>query len=245
MSEDDADWLRRFFAAFANPPEAIPIAPVLPVPALPKLLVTPDLLSRLGGQDAEAWTPPLAAACASYDITAPRRLAAFLATIMIESGGLASLTESLNYRPEALLAQWPSRFTRASAQALGRTASRAADQRGIAEAAYGGRMGNGPPGSGDGWQFRGRGLIQLTGRENYARFAARIGMPLDRLPAYLETRDGAAISAAAFWKTAGCNEAADAGDLTRVRRLVNGGTIGLDHVRARYDAACAALGLAP
>jgi len=223
----------------------VTIAPVLPTTAIPGFLLTADLLRKLGAHDADAWAPPLAEACARHAITTPRRLAAFLANVLVESGNMATLVENLNYSSEALLAQWPKRFTRASAQALGRNAAHKADQRGIAEAAYGGRLGNGPTGSGDGWLFRGRGLIQLTGRANYARFVARIGMQVSELPAFLETRTGAAESAAAFWATVGCNAAAEAGDIDRVRLLVNGGTIGLEHVRTRYRSACQALGVAP
>lgn len=225
-----------------DPP--IRVAAVLPATATAKLAINPALLRQLGAHDADAWAPILATACAAHGITTPRRLAAFLANILVETGGLARLTESLNYRSDVLLKQWPKRFTAASAQRLGRTADHPADQRGIAEAAYGGRLGNGPPGSGDGWLFRGRGLIQLTGRENYARFAAKIGMPLADLPEFLETRPGAAESAASFWERAGCNAVADGGDIRTVRRLVNGGEIGLDHVREKYHAACRALGIA-
>jgi len=229
-------------ALVRDPP--IQIAAVLPTAATAKLAITPALLRQLGAADADAWAPILAAACAAHAITTPRRQAAFLANILVETGGLARLTESLNYRADVLLKQWPKRFTAASAQRLGRTAAHPADQRGIAEAAYGGRLGNGPSGSGDGWLFRGRGLIQLTGRDNYARFAAKLGMPLADLPAFLETRPGAAQSAASFWERVGCNTIAENGDIRAVRRLVNGGEIGLDHVREKYHAACRALGVA-
>jgi putative chitinase len=151
--------------------------------------------------------------------------------------------ESLNYSAAALTSQWPLHFTSADAQRLGRTATHPADQKGIAELAYGGRMGNGKPGTGDGWLFRGRGLMQLTGRDGYTTFARKIGVPLTDLPALLETKKGAADSAAAFWKIDGCSVHANAGDIDTCRRIVNGGLIGIDDTRIRYAAAKAALGI--
>ena len=257
----DRSWLLRFLSALARPrPQALPFAdaerpaptlaapPIRIAPALAPVAVvagtlTPELLHRLGGRDPDLWAPCLARACSAHAIGTPRRLAAFLANILVESGNFGSLVENLNYTPKALLAQWPRRFTPEAAQRLGRTASHPADQRGIAEAAYGGRMGNGPPGSGDGWRHRGRGLIQLTGRASYERLAASIAMPLADLPRHLETRDGAADSAARHWTGSGCNGLADAGDVAGCRRIVNGGLIGLPAVEGRYATACAALGV--
>jgi putative chitinase len=171
------------------------------------------------------------------------RLAAFLATTLHESGNFRRLVESLDYKPEALRATWPSRFSPELAQQLGRLEGegrrvlRPANQRAIAERAYGGRLGNGPEGSGDGWAYRGRGLIQITGRDNYRAAAAALGRPLDGLAAWLETPAGAAESAAWWWAAHGCNELADAGRVEDWRRRVNGGLIGLEDVRARYGRA--------
>lgn len=257
---DNRSWLDRFLLALSQPqpaalagadrstllpaPKLIRFSPTLTPTAAVAVTLTPAFLHRLGAHDADLWAPCLSRACGAHGIDTPQRLAAFLANIMVETGNLGSIVESLNYRPEALLAQWPRRFTPESAQRLGRTASHPADQRNIAEAAYGGRMGNGEPGSGDGWLYRGRGLIQLTGKSSYERFAKSIGMPLADLPAYLETRQGAADSAASYWTTSGCNAPADSRDLTRCRRIVNGGEIGLPAVRQHYAAVSTALGLA-
>lgn len=221
----------------------IRIAPTLPRRVAMAASLTPELLQRLGARDPDLWAPSLAAACADHGVDTPHRMAAFLANVMVETGRLSSIVESLNYTPQALLRQWPRRFTPEMAQRLGRTASHPADQRGIAEIAYGGRMGNGPAGSGDGWTFRGRGLIQLTGRESYGKFAGSIGMNLPDLPAYLETRDGAANSAAFYWQTRNCNDPADAGNIAACRRIVNGGEIGLPEVRQCYATACTAFGI--
>ncbi len=252
---DDRSWLAAFLLALgqqapARPaplaaplPGAIRLAPVLPRRVAMAATVTPQLLHAMGARDPDLWAPPLAAACADHGIDTPLRLAAFLANVMAETGRLSSLVESLNYTPEGLLATFRTRFTPEMAHRLGRTPQHPADQRGIAEIAYGGRLGNGPPGSGDGFRFRGRGLIQLTGRENYTRFAEKRGLPLADLPALLETRSGAADSAGAFWASAGCNGPADAWRIDDVRLQVNGGLNGIAEVRDRYEVARAALGI--
>jgi putative chitinase len=224
-------------------PASIAVAPTLPPASAMASFVTPTLLHLLGVRDTESWTPPIVAACNASGIHTPRRVAAFLANIMVETGSLSTLVESLNYSPEGLLKTWPNRFTAATAHSLGRTASRPANQRAIAEMAYGGRLGNGPPGSGDGWLFRGRGLIQLTGRSNYQRFASRAGIKIETLPDALATPQTAAVSAAQFWQAAGCNRFADSDDIVAVRLAVNGGSIGLDKVQTAYRKACDALAI--
>lgn len=205
-------------------------------------LVTPDLLLRLHWVDPEIWAPILDAACQGNKISTPQRLGMFLANAGHESNGGRVLVENLDYSAEALLKQWPKHFTPETAQKYGRTVEHAADQRGIANEAYDGRNGNNVPG--DGWQWKGRGLLQVTGRANYSRVAVMLGMPMDRLAEALETREGAANSAAAWWRLVGCNVLADAGKIAVVRAAVNGGAIGLDEVTARYKLALAALGAA-
>ncbi len=246
-----ADWGSRFLTALSHHAAAAPkpvirvAATVRPV-AIPVTggIISPALLARLGGRDPVEWAPILSDACERHGITTPRRLAAWLANILNETGGLSTLAEGLNYTPASLLKQWPSHFTAVSAQRLGRTSSHPADQQGIANAAYGGRGGNCK--AGDGWLFRGAGCLQTTFRGNFQALATVISwtQPLEQLPAYLQTREGAAISAAIFWEQhPGCNEAADQGDITTVRRIVNGGTIGLAPVRVRYADACTAMGI--
>ena len=251
MSASTSDWGPRFLAALsqhaaAAPRPALRVAATLkPVSASPSGgLVSPALLARLGGRDPVNWAPILSDACERHGITAPLRLAAWLANVLNETGGLATLFEGLNYTPAALLQQWPSHFTPASAQRMGRTSSHPANQQGIANTAYGGRGGNAQPG--DGWLFRGAGCLQTTFRDNFTALARVIGwtQPLEQLPAYLQTREGAAISAAIFWQEhPDCHAAADRGDIATVRRIVNGGAIGLAPVRARYAEACVALGI--
>ena len=211
------------------------------VTATPVARVDAALLARLGVADAKHWVDPLDGACRAFAITTHPRLAHFLATVLHESGDLTRLVENLNYSAEGLMRTWPHRFEPDEARRWGRTPDHPADERAIAERAYGGRMGNGPAGSGDGYRFRGRGLIQVTGRENYRAASAALGVPLSDLPAWMETRDGAARGAAWWWAAHGCNALADDGDIVALRRRVNGGVLGLDDVRARFARVLAAL----
>lgn len=206
--------------------------------------VTPDgpnwlaILRAAGFADPYAWADLIAEPARRWEITTGRRAAAFAATIGHESAGGRSLVEGLNYRPDALRATWPSRFTTADAQRMGRTGDQAADQRAIAERAYGGRMGNAAEGHGDGWSYRGRGLIQITGRDAYSIAADNVGLPLVQHPDLAAQPNCAAQVACWVWASwKGCNPLADAGDIEGWRRAINGGLNGLDDVRNRYAAA--------
>lgn len=181
--------------------------------------LTRDQVQRLTG-DADRWTDALNAALTRWQIDTPQRVAMFLAQVAHESGGFRTLVESLHYSATRLLQVWPSRFTPTDAAAM------AFDERAIAERAYGGRLGNGPEGSGDGYNYRGRGLIQLTGRDNYTRCGAALGLDLVGHPEVLEQPEYAAQSAGWFWAGRGCNELADAGDYLGITRRINGGTNG-------------------
>lgn len=203
-------------------------------------MITPDVLLRLAWIDPEQWAPIFDDACQRNAINTQLRAAMFLANAGHESNGGRVLAENIDYSADALLRQWPRHFTPETAQKYGRTVDHAADQRMIANIAYGGRNGNNMPG--DGWAWRGRGLLQVTGRANYSRVAVILNLPMDRLAVALETRDGAANSAAAWWRLMGCNVLADAGRIEPVRAVVNGGSIGLDDVAARFKVAMAALG---
>jgi putative chitinase len=119
---------------------------------------------------------------AKYGITKDIHIVHMMAQFSHESGEGTDLTESLNYKPSALLAQWPSHFTPAQAQAYGRTADHPANQKMIGELAYGGRMGNAPPPSEDGYNFRGRGLIQTSGKKGYAELGTLTGLNLVSTP---------------------------------------------------------------
>ena len=185
------------------------------------------------------WGPYLSDACERYNITTPARLAAFLAQVGHESGGFARTVENLNYSAHGLLATWPSRFTAESAALMARQPQR------IAEHVYGGRMGNKAPG--DGWRYRGRGLLQVTGRANYeaVRDLLRQRCPetpdLLQFPDVLSEPKWAALSAAAYWDDHELNALADAGSFDTITRRINGGQTGAADRRARYQKARAAL----
>ncbi len=198
-------------------------------------MITAKLMQGLNWSDPSEWAAVLDTACARREINTSKRVAMFLANTGHETAGGRKLRESLNYRPEALVKQWPKHFTPEYAAEVGRTVSRPADEKAIAEAAYGGRMGNKNPG--DGWRFIGRGLMQTTGRYNYESLAEIVNMPVDDLPEWIETREGAAESAAIFWHAKNCNDLADAGAVDRCRQRINGGLIGIDDVRSRYATA--------
>ena len=192
-----------------------------------------------GRGTALTWSPHVSNACPKYGITTPARLAAFLAETGHESGGFGRTVENLNYSAEALLAVWPSRFTREQAASMARNPER------IAEHVYGGRMGNGPEGSGDGWKYRGRGLVQITGKANYEAVLEQLA-PFDvpdllALPDVLAEPKWAALSAAAWWDSRHLNALADAGDIDAITRRINGGMNGAADRRARYERAKRAL----
>lgn len=196
---------------------------------------TPDLISRLSWTTPAVWSAALTPACARHGITTKLRLAAFLANVGNETNGGRVLVENLNYSAKRMTEVWPSRFpTIASAQPY------ANNPPALAEKTYGGRYGNDQPG--DGWRFRGRGLMQTTFRANYQRLADRLKRPLDdALLSWLETHEGAAESAAFFFADARMDIPADKGDITEARRIANGGAIGLTEVKERYQKALSAL----
>lgn len=164
------------------------------------------------------WATPLARAMERHGITTPRRAAHFLAQIGHESASLSRLEENLDYSAARLREVWPSRFDATTARAYARQPER------IANRVYANRMGNGDEASGDGWTYRGRGPIQLTGRANYRRMARITGLPLEAQPALAAEIDAGALIAAAWWQDAGLNTLADTGDILDVSRRVNLGT---------------------
>lgn len=167
------------------------------------------------------WYPWLVKAMLRCAITTPARLCYFLANVLEETGELQAREENLHYSPERAMQVWPSVFTSPEvAQAIC-----AGGPRAIANAAYGGRMGNVDPD--DGWKYRGRGDMELTGRSNYEHYFARVGLPIDSDPDLLLLPEHGSLSAAIYWVDAGCNEIADRGDFVAEVVRVNGGTINL------------------
>lgn len=167
--------------------------------------------------------PNLQAAMDEFDINTRAREAAFIAQIAHESGGLTRFVENLNYSAQRLCQVFPKRFpSLAAAKPFDRNPEK------IANSIYANRLGNGDPASGDGFRYRGRGVIQLTGRSNYREFGKTLGIDLEGDPDTAASPAVAFRTAAAFWKSRGCNELADKGDFKGVTLKINGGTIGLD-----------------
>jgi predicted chitinase len=161
-----------------------------------------------------------------FGIVSPLRLAHFMAQILHESGALTVLAESLRYtHAERIMEVWPTRFpTKEAAAPFVR------NPRALANRVYGGRMGNTDPA--DGWRYIGRGLLQITGREAYTRYGNILRIALAASPDLAFSADWALAVAAVEWQASGCNQAADADDLDRVTRLVNGGDVGAGDRRA-------------
>ena len=207
--------------------------------------ITIGLLEAMGVRHALAvqWLPHISQAAHRYQIDAnPRRLAAWLATIAHESARLTSVVENLNYSAMGLAQTWPARYADMTGQPTRLALDIARIPPAIANLTYAGRMGNGDAASGDGWRYRGRGLIQITGRANYAQSGAELGLDLINKPEQLEQPYLAAMSAAEWWHRHGCNSLADTGDMAAVTRRVNGGLTGLDDRLKLYSAALAYLG---
>ena len=179
----------------------------------------------------EHWHEALCKILPDYDITTLERVACFMGQTMVESAGYKAIIENLNYRPETLCKVWPHYFNADNCNDYAHQPEK------IANRAYGGRMGNGPEESGDGYKFCGRGLIQLTGKQNYTKFAADLGMSIDDTVAYLETPSGAVASAGWFWDNNNLNQYCDKGDFVTLTKRINGGTIGLEDRQHHFDIA--------
>lgn len=203
-------------------------------------LLTKEKIVHLlhGNPEAEAWAEAAMEILPKYEITTANRIAGFFAQVGHESAGLKSLEENLNYRTETLDKIFPKYFKNA-----GRNAAEYAKQpEKIANIVYASRMGNGDTASGDGYKFRGRGAIQLTGRENYTNFGKTIGLTAEQVIDYVQTKKGALESACWYWKSRNLNAACDASDIVKMTKLVNGGTIGLEDRRKHYNEALEILG---
>ena len=179
----------------------------------------------------EKFVDPLNTAFERFEINTPQRIAMFLAQVGHESAGLTAVRENLNYKAATLSKVFPKYFRDRNPADYERQPEK------IANLVYGNRMGNGPEESGDGYKYRGRGLIQLTGHDNYNAFANSMGMAIDEAVQYLETPEGAAMSAAWFWNSRKLNAVADAGDIVKSTKLINGGTIGLEERTELYEEA--------
>lgn len=177
----------------------------------------------------EKYYEPLVAAMEHFGINTKNRIAAFLANLAHESASFNTIEENLNYSAKRLLQVWPKHFRNRNVNLYHRQPQK------IANVAYANRMGNGDKNSGDGWRYRGRGLIQLTGKDNYRMFGNAIGADIVSDPDWVLTPEGATISAAWFWNSRKLNRFVDSGDLRELTRRINGGYHGhADRVR-RYN----------
>ena len=181
------------------------------------------------------WLEPLEDTFAKYEINTPQRQAAFIGQCAHESGNFKAVQENLNYSADGLMKTWPSRF--ATIEIANQYARQPAK---IAGKVYNGRLGN--TSEEEAAKYLGRGLIQLTGRENYANCGLAIGVDLLADPALLLEPRYAALSAGWFWNKKGLNSLADSGDIETMTKRINGGLIGLDDRKAKIAKAEQVLG---
>ena len=206
-------------------------------------LITVDQLRAMipSNKEIDAWCEELNKALPKYDITTDQRIAGFISQCAHESMDFTAMSENLNYREETLLKVFPRYFGPGKRNA----AEYAKNPEKIANYVYmdefrTSKLGNVQPG--DGWRFRGRGLKQLTGRDNYTRFAKDYDMTAEEAAVWVETKEGALASALWFWNTNKLNAVADTGSVPALTKKINGGDIGLADRQARYAKAMAALG---
>lgn len=188
-------------------------------------ILTLEKLKQLvpGNPYIEDWHEALDQLLDDYGINTPHRVAHFIAQCAHESGGFKFIRENLNYSAAGLNNTFRKYFpTIESAKPYERKPEM------IANKVYANRMGNGDEASGDGWRYCGRGLIQLTGKDNYTFFAGSLGIPVEEAADYLATFEGAAQSACFFWEQNNLNRFADANDVKGLTRAINGGQIGLE-----------------
>jgi putative chitinase len=173
-----------------------------------------------------------------YEINTPKRIAAFLAQTHHESGGYVWLTENLNYSAEGLMRVFPKYF---KTMEIAKAYARQPDK--IANRTYADRMGNGDEASGDGSKYKGRGLIQLTFKNNYFWFAASLEITPEEASEYTQSFEGAAQSACWYWSENRLNRFADANDLRGLTKAINGGYKGMEDREVQYARALRLLGV--
>lgn len=190
-------------------------------------------------KDPEGWVDAMNEVFPKYEINTPERIAAFIAQCGHESGGWRTFSENLNYSAKALDAIFGKYFVRA-----GRDAEEYARQpEKIANVIYANRMDNGDTDSGDGYRYRGRGPIQLTGKANYSAFSADMDVDaVDNPDQVAEDKEIALMSAIWFWNKNGLNKYADEGDIKTMTKRINGGYIGLEDRIHHYKEAMEMLG---
>lgn len=183
-----------------------------------------------------AWIGPITDVLVKYDISNPKRIAAYLSQTIAETGCYTLVTENLNYSATELVKVFPSHFTTSEAESYQHQPEK------IASRVYGDLFGNGPESSGDGWTYRGRGLIQITFRDNYLWVAKALGKSLEDTVTYLSTPEGAAISSGLFWNKHDLNTLADQNKIQEISLVVHGSTTGISTRVAYYSKAISILG---
>jgi len=205
-------------------------------------IITAEQLKRIVTTLSEAkckeLLPHLLQTMTEFGVNTPIRVAAFIAQTAHESAGYSAFLENLNYSAQALLNTWPNRFTPESATIYARQPEK------IANHVYINRLGNGDEASGDGWRYRGRGVIQTTGRINYMACGSGLGLDLITSPELLEQPLNAFRSAGWYWKSHNCSSFADSDNFTGLTKAINGGLNGLDDRKAYYARAKSVLGIA-
>lgn len=191
-------------------------------------MITKELLSIVCS-DPDKWLNAVNETCDKYEINTPERIAGFLSQVAHESGNFKFVEENLNYSPQALRSVFGKYFTDDSqANAYARQPER------IANKVYANKMGNGDEKSGEGYKYRGRGLIQLTGKDNYTAFGAATGIDSVNHPELVASPNAAVLSAGWFWNTRHLNTIADASDVVGMTKRINGGINGLDDRQMKY-----------
>ena len=187
------------------------------------ILTLPQLKQMVNNKYIDHWYRAFEQLLPDYDINTPLRVAHFIAQCAHESGNFNFIEENLNYRAASLMSVFKKYFPTADiAQQYEKKPEK------IANRVYANRMGNGDEASGDGYTYRGRGLIQLTGKDNYTFFAGSLGIPIEEAADYMSTFEGAAQSACFFWEQNNLNRFADANDVKGLTKAINGGYIGLE-----------------
>jgi putative chitinase len=188
------------------------------------------MAADISAELATRWFPHIDAAMTEFAIAVPVDQSMFIAQVGHESSGFSTLEEDFNYSVEGLKKTFSNRLTPYQCGMLGRTTTQTAHQPQIANLVYGNSMGNKE--SGDGWKYRGRGLIQITGRENYTKCGTALKLDLISTPELLEQEKHAARSAAWFYTSKGCS--AWGADLIKVTHIINGGLNGIDDRKLRF-----------
>jgi len=202
------------------------------------ILTQEQLKQMVKNPHIDKWYAALEQLLDDYEINTPQRVAAFVAQCAHESGNFVFIKENLNYKAASLMKTFGKYFPTADI-----AAQYANKPERIANRVYANRMGNGDEASGDGWRYCGRGLIQLTGKDNYTFFAGSMDIPVEEAAEYLATFEGAAQSACWFWETNNLNRYADSGDIKGLTRAINGGYIGLEDRISHYEHALHVMGV--